>query len=129
MPRNANWPSAPAERCQWHHLIEPDAAGRVPLVAAAARGDVERVHVLLALGLAPDAMGPDGTTALVAACCEAPGGDGRLADIVRLLLDARANVHAREPQYGFSPLKGAIARRDRAVIRMLLKRLIRPDEA
>ncbi|MFM9872052.1 MAG: ankyrin repeat domain-containing protein [Fimbriimonadaceae bacterium] len=78
------------------------------LPQAAFNGNVDEVKSLLANGWpvdAPDdghATGSHGATALLAACF--PG----YAEIVKICIEAGANINAREPKYGSTPLGWAL---------------------
>lgn len=85
----------------------------VPLVDAASDGDVDRVRTLLGEGSDPDAMAPDGTTALHWA---ARRGDRELAG---MLLAAGADV-AAVTRYGVSPIYFAALNGGVDMLRLLL---------
>ncbi|HKB59770.1 MAG TPA: ankyrin repeat domain-containing protein [Gallionellaceae bacterium] len=75
----------------------PDAQGRVPLIAAIARDDVEIAALLLDKGARIGATGPDGMPALSAAAMVGH------PEMVQLLLDRGASANA-QPASGMTPL-------------------------
>jgi ankyrin repeat protein len=126
-----------------------DEAGSLTLPEAAALDEVDRVEELLDKGSDADARTPDGFTPLhlaaffgaprVAALLLERGADpaatadnsmrvqplhsaaaGRHHDIAVLLIDAGADVNARQ-QAGYTPLQAAAANGDAALVRALLK--------
>jgi len=74
----------------------PDAAlvsGETPLMVASRAGNVGAVEALLAKGANPDARGTRGQTALMWAVSQ------KHADVVRLLLKGKADVHVRSDSW------------------------------
>jgi ankyrin repeat protein len=84
------------------------------LVDAARRGDLAAVRALLRNGTDPNVAQGDGLTALHAA---AQGGN---LDIVRVLIEAKANVEARSRLGGYTPLHLAAQGGHLTVVRALL---------
>ncbi|XP_078392197.1 protein phosphatase 1 regulatory subunit 16A isoform X2 [Cetorhinus maximus] len=72
----------------------------VRLLEAASRNDAEEVRQLLASGIAPDLYNEDGLTALHQCCID------DYEDIVKLLLEAKANVNACDSEL-WTPLHAA----------------------
>ena len=87
-----------------------------PLQTAAARGDVAEVRRLLAAGADVDATCDGGRTALFVAARH-----GR-ADVVRVLLAAKANVDSAATTDGATPLLMAAANGHLTVVQTLLGR-------
>ncbi|XP_041040808.1 protein phosphatase 1 regulatory subunit 16A isoform X2 [Carcharodon carcharias] len=72
----------------------------VQLLEAASRNDVEEVRQLLEIGVGPDLYNEDGLTALHQCCID------DYEDIVKLLLEAKANVNACDSEL-WTPLHAA----------------------
>lgn len=72
---------------------EPENGSIPPLLWAAAEGDVEAVRALIAGGADVNRFGPDETPLIAAA---RKGYDDKHKEIVRLLLDAGANINATD---------------------------------
>jgi ankyrin repeat protein len=90
------------------------ANGNVTLVDAAERGDHAAAMRLLSKGANPNAVGPDGTTAIMWA---ASNDD---VDLVRALIKAGANVKAKN-QFGTSALTEAAIVGSASIINTLIK--------
>jgi ankyrin repeat protein/predicted Ser/Thr protein kinase len=97
-----------------------DAAGRTPLINAAARGHDQISRKLLSRGADVNAWDRNGSTPLM----EAAQGDHR--ETARVLLDAGADVNARDGD-GQTALVRAAARGHAEMVRLLLNRGARTD--
>ena len=92
-----------------------DATGRTPLHSAAAGYQPEIVALLADRGADVNAGGNGGWTPLHEAL-DMPGG----TEVVRVLLEHKANPRATERKYGIEPLHLAASIRDRKAVQMLL---------
>lgn len=97
--------------------LAPLIAIELPLVAAAKYGFAKSIDYILRHGAAPDSQEQDGTSALQAAAF-APASD---TETVELLLDAGAEVNARQGPFG-SALQAAALSGKAGVVRLLLEK-------
>ena len=96
--------------------LRSDISLEVQLVAAAKYGDLKVIRFLLHQGIIPDSQDSNGTTALQAAAFT-PSPHG--LDIVRLLLDAGADINKKGGSFG-SALQGATLSGQVEVVEFLL---------
>jgi ankyrin repeat protein len=100
-----------------------NADGMTPLMWAANRGDVSSITALLDAGANPAAKSDDGKTTV---WDRAIFSQGRGIDVVRLLIDRRADINLPNGD-GRTPLNFAILKRDIAIVRTLLANGANPN--
>jgi ankyrin repeat protein len=93
----------------------PNREGMTPLAMAALYGNAQVVDRLLKSGGDAKALGPNGETMVMFA---ARNGN---PDVIRLLVEAGANVNAREPLRGTTALMWAVEQRHPEAVAALLK--------
>lgn len=101
-PMNHEYKSGKCVRCG-RSVEEPESGSIPPLLWAAAEGDVAEVRALIAGGANVNRYGPDETPLIAAA---SRGYDAAHKEIVKLLLDAGANINATDI-YGRTALQSA----------------------
>jgi ankyrin repeat protein len=98
------------------------AAWKFKMLDAAAANDWEGVKKLLEAGAPPDTYGRDGNTALMIACKE---GD---ADVVRVLLEHKANPLLRPKNGNCPPLFHALLAENAKIVAMLCAAGVSPEQ-
>ena len=104
-------------------VMSLDSYNGTGLIRAAERGHVEIVQALLATPIPVDHVNRLGWTALLEAIILG-NGDARHTEVVRLLVDAGANVQLADKQ-GITPLAHARERGYQAIVNILQRRAVR----
>ena len=105
------------ERCG-RSIEEPENHSIPPLLWAAVEGDVSTVRELIAGGADVNRYGPDETPLIAAA---RKGYDDKHREVVRLLLDAGANINAKD-MYGRTATQNAARKGLGAMVQYLMSR-------